>query len=293
MASTADLAAAEQFMLHTARILDRRRWALRFSGGPAGPALDALRAYRNPDGGFGNALEPDLRGPDSQPLAAWHAAMVLAEADALGDPMLAGLLDWLAGITRPDGGVPFMLPSGLAHPRAPWWQTGEDPPGSLLATGLLVAELLRHGVEHPWLDGAAAFCWHEIDALGETDAYTAISAVAFLDAAPDRDRAARAVERAGRLILDQKLVALDPDERGEVHFPLAYAPRPDSIGRRLFDDATIERHLDAMVAAQQPDGGWTFNFPVWTPATEAEWRGVVTFENATTLQAYGRASATA
>jgi hypothetical protein len=97
------------------------------------------------------------------------------------------------------------------------------------------------------------------------------------------------MDRLGPLILEQKLVTLDPDAQGEVHFPLEFAPRPDSIGRRLFDDATIERHLDALVAAQQPDGGWTFSFPVWTPATEAEWRGVVTFENVTTLRRYGRA----
>jgi hypothetical protein len=289
MATTPDLAAAEQFMLRTARILDRRRWALRFGDGPAEPVLDALRAYRNPDGGFGHALEPDLRGPDSQPLPAWHALMVLAEADALGDPMTTGLLGWLDGTAGPDGGVRFMLPSGLDHPRAPWWQTDQDSPGSLLATGLLAAELLRHGVEHPFTGRATAFCWNEIDSLGEADAYTAISALAFLDAVPDRDRAERAMDRLGPLILEQKLVTLDPDEQGETHFPLEFAPRPDSIGRRLFDDATIERHLDALVAGQQPDGGWTFSFPVWTPATEPEWRGVVTFENVTTLRAYGRA----
>ena len=31
---------------------------------PAGPALQALGAYRNPDGGFGPALEPDVRDLD-------------------------------------------------------------------------------------------------------------------------------------------------------------------------------------------------------------------------------------
>jgi hypothetical protein len=31
-------------------------------------------------------------------------------------------------------------------------------------------------------------------------------------------------------------------------------------------------HLDAQIDAQQSDGGWTFNWSVWTPGTEQEWR---------------------
>jgi hypothetical protein len=35
-----------------------------------------------------------------------------------------------------------------------------------------------------------------------------------------------------------------------VKSPLEFAPRPDSIARRLFNDATIEVHLDALEAGQ-------------------------------------------
>ena len=38
-----------------------------FEDGPAEPVIEALRGYRNPDGGFGHALEPDVRCPSSQP----------------------------------------------------------------------------------------------------------------------------------------------------------------------------------------------------------------------------------
>ncbi len=37
---------------------------------PAERVLAVLRTHQNPDGGFGGALEPDLRAPDSHPLAA-------------------------------------------------------------------------------------------------------------------------------------------------------------------------------------------------------------------------------
>ena len=60
-----DFAAAEQFMLREARVLERRRFEHRFHGGSADAVVTALLAYRNGDGGFGNALESDLRGRSS------------------------------------------------------------------------------------------------------------------------------------------------------------------------------------------------------------------------------------
>ena len=63
-----DFVAAEQFMLREARLLERRLFAWRFRGGSAGSVTEAVEAYANEDGGYGNALEPDLRGPSSQPV---------------------------------------------------------------------------------------------------------------------------------------------------------------------------------------------------------------------------------
>src|SRR5215217_7323494 len=59
---------AEDFMLRNARLLERRLFALLFRGGAAAPVHAALNAYANADGGFGNALEPDKRCADSQPI---------------------------------------------------------------------------------------------------------------------------------------------------------------------------------------------------------------------------------
>jgi hypothetical protein len=59
--------------------VDGGSFELFFDGGGAEPVLAALRAYRNPDGGYGQGLEPDLRAPESQPAAAWHAFEVFAD----------------------------------------------------------------------------------------------------------------------------------------------------------------------------------------------------------------------
>ena len=111
----------------------------------------------------------------------------------------------------------------------------------------------------------------------------------FLDAVADRSRAERAFERLRPLVLDSGMVAYDPHAGGEVHMPLDFAPTPDSLARRLFSTEVIDEHLDALIAAQaEKDGGWRFNWPVWTPVTEPEWRGWVTVRALKILRAYGR-----
>ena len=104
--------------------------------------------------------------------------------------------------------------------------------------------------------------WDLIDALTEPNGYEMFGVLAFLQHVPDRARAQAAFDRVGPLLLEQGLVALDPDAAGEVQGPLDFAPLPDSIARSLFDDATIAAHLDHLAAAQRDDGGWMFNWPV-------------------------------
>src|SRR6266567_4641633 len=55
-----DFNAAAGFVAANARVLDRRRFQRLFENGPATAVRDAVAAYRNEDGGFGHALEPDL-----------------------------------------------------------------------------------------------------------------------------------------------------------------------------------------------------------------------------------------
>src|ERR1700710_3001196 len=77
-----DHAAAEKFIWTTARLVDRHRYSILFADGPAGPVVAALGGYRNRDGGFGHALEPDLRCPSSQPAPTLYALEILQEAGA-------------------------------------------------------------------------------------------------------------------------------------------------------------------------------------------------------------------
>jgi len=288
---TADaLAAAERYLLLNARLIDRLRIAYHFRDGSAAAVRASLAAYANADGGFGHALEPDLRGAGSQPQPVEVAFHLLDEtasaAEPFAGPLVRAACDYLSTISAADGGVPFVLPSVRDTPAAPWWQSPDDPPGNLNPTAALAGLLHKHRVDHPFVEQATSFCWPRIEALTETTPYEAHAVLSFLDYVPDRDRAEAAFERFAPLVMPH--VALDPDARGEAHFPLDFAPSPAGYGRRLFDEDTIERHLDALVAAQREDGSWTFNWPAWTPVVQHEWSGFVTVARLLTLRAYGR-----
>ncbi len=286
--SEAELGRAEQFIWLNGRLIDRLRFAHQFRGGTAGRVAEALGAYQNPDGGFGHGIEPDLRGTSSQPMGTHSAVSILDEAGALSESRAERICGFLASITAPDGGVPFVLPSARSEPRAPWWETPDDPPGSLLATAALAGLLHRGNVHHSWLKDATDFCLARIEGLEETNPYEAEFALTFLDHVPERERAETAFERLGALIVAGGHVALDPGAPGEVHWPTDYAPTPGSLGRRLFDEPLMDTHLDALAGRQQPDGGWTVNWQIWTPITGHEWRAWATVRALMTLRAHGR-----
>jgi hypothetical protein len=207
----ADFDAAAQFLASTARVVDRRRFDRLFAAGDAGPVLDAVAAYRNTDGGFGHGLEPDSRAPASQPDA---IEMVLDEADAWDDDLVAGARDWLQANAPAEGGAVFVEPTIEGWPRAPWWVPEQGRPASLISTGQIVGTLHKRGVTHPSLDHATDLLWSRIDELTAPGAYDMRGVLRFLDYVPDRDRAKRAIATVGPMMLEDGLLALDPAAAG-------------------------------------------------------------------------------
>jgi hypothetical protein len=281
-----DIAAAELFLATNARVLDPRRYERLFQGGDGTPVRDAVAAYRNADGGFGNALEPDCRAPGSQQLAVAFALRTLDEAGAWDEQLARGACDWLESVAPPEGGARDMEPSIGDWPHPPWLEPQESTSASPICTGLIAGALHARRVEHPWLARADELMWSLIDGLDGGGAYALRAALAFLQHAPDRGRAEAAFERIGPLVL--AVAELDPDAHGEIHGPLDFAPLPDSLARRLFDEDTIALHLDHLAAGQREDGGWTFNWLAWLPLAEVDWRGSLTVDALVVLRANGR-----
>uniref|UniRef100_A0AAU2VL87 Uncharacterized protein n=1 Tax=Streptomyces sp. NBC_00008 TaxID=2903610 RepID=A0AAU2VL87_9ACTN len=293
------LTRAEQFIWLTARVLEQRRFAHHFLDGSADAVETALAAHLNEDGGYGHALEPDLRGPVSQPLHTAHALSVLDSIGRCGGIRVERICRFLTDVSTKEGALPALLPSQRGYPAAPFIPIVDDPPAELLATGPVVGLLHRNAVWHAWLFRATDFCWAAVDALQVSHPYEIEAAVAFLDGVPDRSRAEAAADRLGRLVREQRLAVLDPEQRaeypvaagyapGEQHFPYDYARTPESLARRWFTDAEMELSLDHLAAGQQADGGWPVTWRQWAPGTALEGRPLVTLRALRTLRAHGR-----
>jgi hypothetical protein len=293
------LSRAEHFVWLTARVLEQRRFAYHFLGGSADPVEAALTAYLNEDGGYGHALEPDLRGPVSQPLHTAHALRVLDGIGRCGGRGAERVCRYLTEVSVPDGALPAVHPSLRGYPHAPFVPVSDAPPSDLLATGPIVGLLHRNEVWHAWMFRATDFCWSAVESLENSHPYEIEAAVAFLDGAPDRARAGAAADRLGRLVREQRLAVLDPERQedypvaagyapGELHFPHDFARRPESLARGWFTDDEMARSLDFLTGDQREDGGWPLRWREWAPGTALEWRPIVTLDALLTLRGYGR-----
>jgi hypothetical protein len=288
MATRVNIEAAERFMLGDARLLDRHRLAVMLHGASVTPVVDALRAYRNVDGGFGHALEPDVRAPESEPTSTLQALEVLAEIDALDDPalvgdMLADAAAWIATIANADGGVPFVLPTAAAHPHAPWMEPSAE--GSHL-TFAIAARLTEARVTDPWVAHATQWCWNKLENVDALGGYWVKFALNFLDSVPDEERARAAIETFRSRLSGDGSLPVEGGTADERITPVAMSPRPGLRSRALFTQDQIDADLDALERRQQDDGGWTFDWLAWSPGQTVEWRGTVTLQALETLRAH-------
>jgi hypothetical protein len=286
-----DTHAARRFVTLHARLIDRRRM-----DGDAALVRSALAAYQNPDGGFGY-LEPDLPDRGSQPITALAALEVLHEIEAApDDPLIADLGRWLETVTHPDGGLDFVLPyDPAAIPHAPWMAPPDERSSSLHMTAAVAAAAHRAGMAdgpgRAWLERTSAFVWQRLEHPGPRPGYETKYTIDFLDAVPDRERAEGALDAIAGTLPGRESIPVPGGTEGEALTALTIAPRPGHVGRRLFDAEAIERQLDALAAAQQADGGWTFDWLAWDDAVAWAWRGKLTVDALRMLAVNGRLAA--
>ncbi len=277
---------AATFMATHARVLERCLFEAAFLDGQPAAALRALDAYRNEDGGYGHALEPDLRVGSSQPLFVQSALSALRE---LGQPAAAlaeATCGFLASVAREDGALAYALPDALDAPRARHWNGDFASAPSLNATAGVAAGLHALGVEHAWLDRATTWCVAQVEGEPAYSGNTLRNVLDLLEHAPGLSPALW--ERATARLFDEDFVLLETPVTTYGLTPLHFAPRPDAPARALFDDEVIEAHLADLAGRQQADGGWPIHWNPPAGAARYEWRGRWTLEALQVLRAYGR-----
>ena len=297
---------ARHFLKTQARPLDRALFEHRFEGAPTGTVLSELAPFQNPDGGFGQALEPDLRSPSSSALATGIGLRLLKELGCSSDhPMVHRAVGYLLTTFDPQRHVWRVAPDDVnEYPHAGWWH---DEEGGLARTfdGFRViprAELV--GLLHHYASLVPA-AWladltertvadvETIETLGTGGGDTLVYALSLAETqelpGPLQERLSARI----RSVVPQA-VSRDPGEWGTYCItPLKVAPSPASIVADLLGDA-LQMHLDYQIDQQTPAGTWD---PVWSwgdayplawEEARREWRGHLTLETLTSLRAFGR-----
>ncbi|MCM3783023.1 hypothetical protein M3231_08540 [Neobacillus mesonae] len=285
---------AGSFIYTHARLLDRLRFAHLTGQGSPEAVMKSLAAYQNKDGGFGHALEPDIRSPYSQPQGAEFALHLMDEAGIFPESIMTGLGQFLERYSNPQtGGWPYSFRSVNEHPHAPWWTTESDDAASINPTGTIVSLLLKSNDWHPflkekWFNKAAEYTWDTLDRTDLTEFHDIIQGVHFLEQQKDDSRSKALQARIDQQLAKGGVIELDPRAEGYVQKVLDWAPTPASYAVRFIPENIVSLHLDHLISEQQEDGGWPISWPPLSSAAENEWRGHITIERLKTLASYGR-----
>lgn len=297
---------ARAFMISTARPLEQALFAREFEHGADDEVYTHLSAFQNADGGFGNALEPDLRASASSALATSVALQTLRSMNAPTDhPLVQGAMRYLVNTyDRETQRWPIIPPAAQAAPHAPWWEYDAELPqrfGQYLANPR--AELLGYCYDYadhmpqPMRDQLTTSVLAHIEqAPDDMDMHDLLCYARLLEtrSLPDIVRAPLH-EKLTRIV--ERTVERDPARWAEYGLqPLTIVASPESPFAPMLADA-IEANLDYVIAQQQADGSWgpswswaTFYPDAW-PVAERDWKSVLTLGNLQRLRAWGRIAA--
>lgn len=268
--------AAHDFLLAHGRPLERRLLL-----GDAEAVRHAVLSYRNDDGGFGHAIEPDTRTPHSQPVGVELALQHLVDVGR-GDVDLGPTCDWLASMGP---AVPILLPTIDGFPRASHWvDTTYEP--HVNPTASIAGYLHALGVRHPWVDDATAWTWAALEQEPPAEAHALRCALLFLEHVPERARAERLAPVVVEALRGSEWFHDDPEAAGYGVTPLDVVDRPDHPWAPLFGD--LGGHLDRLERDQGPDGSWPITWDPPGAASLLEWRGILTLWAMRILVAHGR-----
>jgi hypothetical protein len=276
------------FIWKNARLLERAIFELHFLNGSSKRILDILQAYQNEDGGFGNALEPDLRSPDSQPLFIEFAMRTLYDSKLRDTEMAYRVCDFMANHVDMQQGIPMVSQSAQLYAQAAHMNNPSVYQPSFDRLTSLVGLIAWQAVYHPWLQGAEEACLEHLGKSRYTDAHTILNAFCLLESLASNRNVDQLFEKLTEDLFKADFFIMDTPIKSYGLTPLTFAPTPDSYCRRIFTDTQIEDHLSELESQQEDDGGWPI---LWEPPGEmarCEWRAYKTVMSLITLQAYGR-----
>ena len=301
--SMANMERAGAFIHSAARPLEQALFAYYFHAGTPEEVYAQLAHFQNPDGGFGRALEPDLRLPASSVYVTTIGLQILRDlATPAAHPLTHGAIRYLLQTFDAERQRwPIIPPAASEAPHAPWWSYGDDLParfGEYLANpraeilGYLYdyAELVPHALIQELTEAIISHLASQPDAM---EMHDLLCYLRLLETRSLPEAVRTPLLRKLQVVVDRTVAREPADWEHYGLQPLSVISSPTSPLAPLLGEA-IDRNLDYLIAHQGADGAWG---PSWTwgdlfpetwPAAEREWKGVITVSTLRKLQTFGR-----
>ncbi len=295
------LEAAGRFLHSQGRPLEKARYDYAFGNGTSEAALEALAEYQNDDGGFGHALEPDLRAPESSALCTTIAFQLFREIGVPADhPMVSRGLGFLVE-TFDAGRLNWRIIPLVAErsPRAPWWYQADNMEKfdafSLNPTAEILGYLFdgKSQVPEDTIAPVSDRVLSELTSIEKIEMHKLLCCLRLLETASLPTDYQQQIENRLRQLIGNT-VARDPEGwKGYSLRPLQVASNPESPFMQGLEEA-VSANLDYEISTQNTDGYWPPNW-AWDDAypdewsnAKREWAGVITIEKLLVLKRFGR-----
>lgn len=292
---------SRRFVETTARSLDVERFHYHFEGASDESVLAALGEYQNTDGGFGRALEPDLRANESSALCTSIAFQILRSTQARLDEALisTSIAYFLETMDREKAHWRIIPRSAERSPHAPWWnQTGREDAFdcfSLNPTAEILGYLYdcQQYVPNDIISLLSDRVISHLSGLEKIEMHELLCCLRLLRTETLPENARDQIRRKLTRLIDGT-VACNPSQwKGYSLRPLQVADDPASLFMVGIEEA-VATNLDYEISSQNEDGSWPLtwswgnSFPdAWEKARH-EWSGIITIEKLLLLKRFRR-----
>ncbi|MFW9873881.1 MAG: hypothetical protein ACFFG0_12305, partial [Candidatus Thorarchaeota archaeon] len=116
----------KNFIFNNGRLLERRLFSYFFETGSINEVIKALVAYQNPDGGFGNGIEPDILCPDSTAIGAETTMFYLDLLGYVDNDITDQLFNWIIKNQNEQGCIRHPPKNLYEYPFQVWWDGPDD-----------------------------------------------------------------------------------------------------------------------------------------------------------------------
>lgn len=293
--------AARRIIETMGRPLEIARFRHVFEGASANVVLETLGRHQNPDGGFGHALEPDLRADESSALCTSVAFQILRSIQAPLEEahVLAGIAHLLQTFDRDRVYWRIIPKSAERSPHAPWWNQDGDSEAFDAFSLNPTAEILGYLCDYQKIVPNDIFLLvservvSHLSGLEKIEMHELLCCVRLLQTRTlPGDTYDRICEKVVQLTA--ATVERDPAKwKGYSLRPVQIVDGPGSAFMAGLEEV-VAANLDFEIASQNEDGSW---WPTWTwggafpddwERARREWTGILTLEKLLLLKRFDR-----